>query len=272
MKRKLNLLPVLILFFGLIFASCQMDGGTSFEPPVETPVDPSTLQYFTLSIPTAQEEATVMLNYLKQIPWFDSMGYRITLPNTPLVNSAISKLRAGGTLTSAEEAALRTHFIQDVYDVQDYQPSFNTIARAALEADQQIPSLRTYQSSWGFFIPNKYTIQLTYYGPGGSYNPSTGLIIMKVDRENYWNPPRPLSIILHEAVHIGIENNIIQRNNIPQWTKERIVDHFMILQFGLSGYRLQSTSPEYPIDIIFNQPDVLDHLPSRVEEFMRQHR
>ena len=266
MKRLI--LPIFIVILGLVFASCD----NSASGPEQ--VDVSTLQYFTLSIPTAEEEAAVMLNYLRRIPWFDSMGYTITLPNTPLVNSAISNLRAGRTLTSAEETQIRTHFIRDVYDVQNYQPSFNTLARAARDADQHIPSLRTYQSSWGFFIPNKYTIHLTLYGPGGSYNHNTGEMFMKVNRLNLWGPAGPLGVILHEAVHIGIENNIIRKNNIPQWTKERIVDLFMVHQFGntLPNYRVQSTPPERPIDTIFDYPDVLENLPQRVEDFMRQNR
>ena len=266
---KTRILPVFFVVFSLFFVACP---GTSNEL-----VDLSTIQNFTLTIPTAEEEATLVMGNLRQISWFDSMGYHITLPNTALFNDAIRKLRSSGSLTSQEEAQIRTHYINDVYDPAHYEPSFNTLARAARDADPHIDSLRRYESLWGFFIPNRYRIYMTQYGPGGSYNSNAGAMYIKVDRNNRWGRGHgaPMTVLLHEAVHIGIENNIIQRNNIPQWTKERIVDSFMLRQFGtrvLPGYSLQRTPPEYPIDSIFQNSDVLDKLPDYVSEFMRQNR
>jgi len=74
--------------------------------------------------------------------------------------------------------------------------------------------------------------------------------------------------MLHEAVHIGIENTIVSKYGLSHWTKERIVDQFMIRHFMdvCPDYRMQSNA-ETDIDIIFWEADTWDNLPERVRRY-----
>jgi len=267
--QKIIILSVFLLVFlamGLAFFGCSNPTGGGMEE-----IDNSVPVKYSVSIPTADEEATTMLNYLRRINWFDQNGYNITLPTTLLVETAKTKLRTGSSLSSVDEAQLREHFKNDIYDSQDYQRSYSTISKLLRTADKYAMEFDRYEKMWGFFIPNNYVINLTLYGPGGSYG--TNSMLIKVNREDTWSTSsdngKPLAIILHESVHIGIEQLIIQRYNISQVVKERIVDNFMIRQFGniFPGYRLQNW--EYSsIDVIFKEDDILDNLPRRVGEFI----
>ena len=77
--------------------------------------------------------------------------------------------------------------------------------------------------NWGFKVYNQYDIYITYYGTGGSYYclEDRGKIILKY--KPILNKPYEMTVF-HEAIHIGIEQNIIQKYKLSQMEKETIVD------------------------------------------------
>jgi len=264
MKKKPYLLIICVII-GLFYVSCPSN--------VDEPIDLANLRHFTVSIPTAEEEAEQIIISLRWVQNFVRQGiihppssYRF--PNTPLFYEAMNKIQAGGTLTIAEENQIREHFINDVFNAQNYQRYFNILARTIQRTDRRIDSLRRFESAWNFHIPSKYHVFITLWGIGSYVDPEAGMITMF---SAHITSPNLLYIIDHEIIHIGLYEPIIRRFNIPHWTNERITDLFQIKHFGPIGRSLQQ-EPEYPIDIIFEQPDVLDYLPQRVEEFLRNHR
>lgn len=73
--------------------------------------------------------------------------------------------------------------------------------------------------NWGFKVFDNYKIVLTYYGTGGSYHYKTGEIIIRHKRE----VKKPyFYTIFHEAIHIGIEENIV-RNIIYHNNKKKVL-------------------------------------------------
>lgn len=263
--KKSVILSILFLMLSLVFFGSANQVGATEQVDSSVPIK------YLVSIPTAEEEATTMLNYLRSIKWFDDNGYNITLPATPLVEAAKTKLRAGNSLSSSDETELLEHFQNDIYDPREYQRSYTTINNLLRTADKQAMVFDRYEEAWGFFIPANYTINLTLYGPGGSYS-SNGMLIKinKDDTWSGWDNGKPLAIILHESIHIGIEH-IIQKNNISQAVKERIIDNIMIRQFGnlFPNYQLQNMGYS-AIDVIFKEDDILDNLPARIEEFIKK--
>lgn len=264
--RKLSFLG-LILALGFIFTGCGGNGS-----PLDDPIDDNTpLNYYSVSIPTAQEEAEYFLRTLKQYKWFMNNGYtHVTIPSHPVLDPLKTKILNDQTLTSTEEVQVINTFKADLFNQVDYQQSFPAIRRAAVIADRQIDSLRRYQTAWGFYIPDRYKIQLTVYGPGGSYHPATGTITMTVPKDGQFTGNRkPIHTILHETIHIGIEDRIIQRYKIGQQDKELIVDYFTKNHFS-------AVIPDYPVqgfnaptmDMMFKNTDVLDDLPQRIEEIL----
>ena len=259
--KVIGLLAFLAL--GFSFLGCGGNGS-----PLDDPIDDTTpLIYYSVSIPTAQEEAEYFLYTLEQYKWYMDSGYtHVTIPSHPVIDPLKTKILNSQMLTSAEKAQVINSFKADLYNAADYQQAFPGIRRAAVIADRQIDGLRRYQTAWGFYIPAKYNIQLTVYGPGGSYNPATGTITMLIT-----NIRNPLHTILHETVHIGIEDRIIQRYGLSQtyWVKERLVDQFTKKQFSevVINYQMQGfLAPA--IDRMFENADVLDRLPQRIEEMI----
>jgi len=275
MRNKFKFFGIIaiVIVIGSAILACDTGGDL-------TPIDYNYVN-FTISIPTADEEAIAMLNYLKGIKWFDDNGYTITLPNTSEINAALNKLRAGNSLTSAEETNLKNHFINDIYNYSDYIASYNTLGKALQTADELISRFTPYKQAWDFYIPAEYEVQLTLYGPGGSYffhkAENTGGMLIKVNRaNNYWNNGNfaPLAVVLHEIVHIGIETVIIEEYDIPQGVKERIVDNVVLLLFAdiknshFPNYTKQNIGGDYSIDAIFTDISVLNNLPTAVGTFL----
>lgn len=140
----------------------------------------------------------------------------------------------------------------------------------ALRCDQPSDKSLNYHEKWGFYLPPRYNIRLTLYGPGGSYDPRAGTIVIMTTKEGVFKRGKnPLDTILHEAVHIGIQSTIVSKYGLSQWTKERIVDQFMLRHFKdvCPEYRMQPNA-ETGIDSIFAEEDVWDHLPERVRQYV----
>jgi hypothetical protein len=248
-----------IIYFVLVLTTCSTLSSSTDEADEG--------RYYFVSIPSADEEAQQLVNIINMYKWFTDNKYFITLPNYPLINSLKNKVLAGGSLSSSEVKQVKNFYKNEIYKQDDYQRFFTIVNNVLKTADEQIPGLIRYKTTWGFFIPKKYNIRLTLYSPGGLYNSDKGIIIILVQDKNV---ERVLQTILHETVHIGIEKNIIQKYNIQHWTKERIVDQFLKLQFIdiLPNYGMQSGT-DTSIDIIFQEPDVLDKLPQKIQEYFK---
>ena len=95
------------------------------------------------------------------------------------------------------------------------------------------PVFEKYKELWNFYIPENYTVTLTLYGMGGSYEyrKGNGKVILFTKEDGTFGRESPLATIIHEMVHIGIEQNIILKYDLPQPVKERIVDKFMEFHF-----------------------------------------
>ncbi len=226
------------------------------------------LPRFSVSIPSIEIEARFVWDLLGDIGFYRSNNYQLSLPNTPTVAALIEKA-AAVALDEGDWNRLRKDF-EGVYDRSHYERAYEITKEALPRADGKIPVLAEYRKKWGFQLPKKYNIRLTLYGPGGSYDPETGTIVLLTSRQaTFKTGPNPLETILHEAVHIGIEASIVARYRLTHWTKERIVDQFMASHFIdiCPGYRMQP-NPETRIDTIFGDPSVWDDLPARIARFL----
>ncbi|MEM9024167.1 MAG: hypothetical protein AAGB22_10520, partial [Bacteroidota bacterium] len=109
--------------------------------------------------------------------------------------------------------------------------------------DTMIHQLNPTSYPWTFTTFDTYRVTLTLYGPGGSYDPEEGsILIYTTPTGQVKNYDDPANTIIHEVVHIGLEQAIMVTLQVPHPLKERIVDTFVSLHFGryLPEYRIQN--------------------------------
>lgn len=115
-------------------------------------------------------------------------------------------------------------------------------------------------------------ISIPLYGPGGSYNADNGSITLLTNqRGGFRQYANPLYTLIHEVVHMGIEDSIVQRFAVPHGLKERIVDTFVSIHFAdeLPDYRIQQMGNP-AIDAELTDSEALERLHQIVEEFQAQ--
>ena len=112
-----------------------------------------------------------------------------------------------------------------------------------------------------------YTVKLTKYGPGGSYDPKTGTVTMLTTKGGQFKKLDPVETIVHEVVHMGIENEIVARYKLSHPEKERLVDLFVqkLYKEEMPNYKLQNLG-ESKIDPFIND---LSKLPEEVAAYKK---
>jgi len=199
---------------------------------------------FKIKANSARQETELIWDKLQMIKFLDNLGYTISLPKHPLVDELLLKARAG-KLIDADYQKLSKLMEQEVYCLEDYQAGIESI-NAHLNGDLYFPFLEEYNKLWNFKLFDNYEVRLTLYGPGGEYRPDSGTIIMLTTKSgSFRRGPNPLETLIHEMIHIGLEEAIIQTYNIPHIVKEQIVDLFVQFHFSelLPNYIMQQFMP-----------------------------
>jgi hypothetical protein len=257
---KVAYLTASIILEGMLLAACG-----------SIPQGDKHMSSFSVSILSADEEAIFVWSLLRNITFYDSNNYRLSMPDSAVVAAMIEKAN-NNELESTDISLLRADFSKTVYQRMDYLKGYEIIINTLAIANSKVHTFVDYHNKWNFYIPQQYEIKLTLYGPGGSYDPKTGTIIMLITKDGIFKRGKnPLDTVLHEAVHIGIEAPIVSKYRLSHWTKERIVDQFMVHHFmNVCPDYIMQPNAETGIDSIFNQADVWDNLPERVERFVSE--
>lgn len=217
----------LYLFFLLLLASaCQEQAAN----------------YIDIHIPTAEEEAAYVWRTIQDTKFFEENNYQVSLPKGTFIDSL--KRKAVNRQLSDEDYERLNVFIRDeVYRKADYTQGAEKIEARRVLINQMIAELIAESYSWKFKAFDQYRINLTLYGPGGSFNPDEGSILIFTTPEGKFKSyDDPANTIIHEIIHIGIDQAIIQAHQVPHTLKERIVDTFVFLHFAelLPDYRVQN--------------------------------
>lgn len=216
----------LLLFIGVIFfAACQSNGQNRLE----------------VRIPSPQMEAEYIWQTLQDIEFFDSHNYQVSLPPGDLIDELKLKSKSG-TLAEEDYGRLEKYITDQIYQEADYQAGFAKIQEELDLINRMINELDPSGLNWKFKEYETYTVNLTLYGPGGSYDPDEGSILLyTTPGGKFKGYDYPANTIIHEVVHIGIEASIVAQYQVPHAMKERIVDTYVSLKFGadLPDYRIQ---------------------------------
>lgn len=220
-----------------------------------------------INIPTAQAEAAYVWRNIQDIAFFEEHGYDLSLPKGALIDSLITKVKAN-QLSENDFPALQRFMESQVYNRETYLAAYAKIENRKPLINEMIRELETIEKDWDFKSFDVYQVNLTLYGPGGSYNPDDGsILIYTTANGGFKNYVDPANTIIHEVIHIGIENAIVSAFNIPHPTKERIVDHFVLLNFKdrLPDYRMQNMG-NTEIDSLLKEKKDLKQLAELLKE------
>lgn len=175
-------------------------------------------------------DVSVVNSTLAYAEWYSEHGYKPKLPG-------------GVHISEVNEEKKEALFRQAK---SEYNERFYKEVAATLK-DQW----KKYSSSWprekvikmGLDFANDYTVCLTSYGVGATYNESEGMLMLNVGNAD---ASELASIIFHEIIHLVIESNI-QKYNIGHWHKERLVD--MIFNELLPDLSFEQKLPDEAYDI-----------------------
>ncbi|MEO1449371.1 MAG: hypothetical protein AAFV07_07560 [Bacteroidota bacterium] len=221
-------------------------------------------------IPSAEAESDYIWQTLQDLPFFESYKYQLRLPSGDLMDSLKEKARAN-TLTDADYQALQSFVRTSVYRQEDYAKGFKKIAEQLPFLDKMINRWRNLDTDWSMHAPPVYQVMLTLYGPGGSYNPDEGSILIYTTPDGRFKQyDNPANTLIHEIVHIGIEASLIQPYSASHPLKERMVDLIVQICFGpeLPDYRLQPFEGTGIDKWLQTEADVerLDHIMQKLTE------
>lgn len=214
---------------------------------------------------TAKEEFDYLWYTLKQLPFFEENNYKVELPNHPVFQKLAEK---SPNFSKVNKVSLFNLFKKEVYDQDFFKQGIITLESCRPIFDKAIPKFIDMNKKWDFKTFQKYNVLLTRYGPGGSYNPYQGKIIMMTDTDGSFKKFRPQETVIHEIIHIGIEENIVNHFVLNHWEKEALVDLICTLKFGdiLPKYQMQSQENIKVNDYINLKS--LDQLPKAIEKYI----
>lgn len=215
---------------------------------------------FSVNIPTIEQEATSIWKTINDIEFFEKQGYTINLPKDKLIDSLIIKSKKG-TFGNIDYSSIYGLLESKIFSESDYllalaevQEQEQLINRMIL----QIDSLKKFWD-WDFGMHKNYAVVFTLYGSGGSYDPTSGTVTLFATKDGgFKNYRNPSNTIIHEIVHIGIENSIVQKYNLPHTLKERIVDAIVFLLFNdlLPEYKIQNMGDTKIDDYLKDKTDI----------------
>jgi hypothetical protein len=242
---------------------------TPIPAPSSTPTVAAELKgRYSVVKPSAQDEVNRIWSTLKNMEFYDQYGYAPVFPSDPAVKAMLQKAR-DKKLENQDLQTLSTLMTTQIFIPGDYEKSYQKVIASLPMVEQVLPTFQKFKAKWGFNLYPAYTVRLTMYGVGGSYDPQKGDIILQTNKEGtFGRGPDPTETIIHESVHLGIEANIIQTNSIEQRVKERIVDKFVSENFTtlVPGYKLQSLG-DTSVDKYLQGEGAWDNLPDRIKEY-----
>ncbi len=204
----------------------------------------------TLSIQYSREfEYERVRNVYKKEAWYREHGYNARLPGEQRLPDLLELPPLAEMLGKVDAE----------YDDGSYTEMVNAIRKGWAHIQEQWPK-EAIRATTLTFEP-AYTIHLTKYGVGGSYDiPNT--IVLNIASRNIELLPK---IICHEMIHLCIEP-LVQQYATPHWYKERIVDLTFKRLFPEIAFEQNLSKEVLVIDPVFEQhysnfEEIFAHIP-----------
>lgn len=229
--------------------------------------------FISINIPTVEQEATSIWRTINDIDFLEQQGYKINLPEDEFIQSLITKSK-NGAFGNEDFSEIYNLLESNIYAKSNYELALKNVLDQEELINKLIYQLKNSKNDWNwdFKIFDKYNIVFTLYGTGGSYDPDLGTITLLTTIEgDFMNYSNPTNTIIHEITHMGIEQSIVQKYNLPHGSKERIVDLVVLILFGeiLPEYKIQNMGDTKIDKYLKNRTDLVD-LESTVKEIVKK--
>lgn len=221
--------------------------------------------------PSIEQEATSVWRTINDITFLEHQGYTIHLPNDVLIDSLILKSK-NGTFGNEDFPTIYAFVETKAFKQEHYEQAIQKVALQTHLINKFLDEIDSTKDTWdwNFNSFEKYKVQFTLYGTGGSYDPDEGTITLFTNIDgNFMNYENPANTIIHEITHMGMEYSIVQKYNLSHGLKERIVDTFVYLMFKeeLPEYKIQYMG-DSKIDNHLREQQDLSSLDRIVSEFV----
>lgn len=172
-------------------------------------------------------------NTLKDIEWLNENKYRFSLPAFESEPEKVS------------DKEIRDS-VKKEYSALEFETAEKAVCSVWEEKQTKIEKIQN--TIMGANKLDSIKIVFTKYGTSGSYwVPNKIIINLRANVLEFL-----IKTVIHESIHLMIEN-LIKKNNVTHWYKERIVDLIIDKEFQ-STFRMQNL-PEYTksADAIFDK-------------------
>ncbi|HEU64281.1 MAG: hypothetical protein KR126chlam4_00411 [Candidatus Anoxychlamydiales bacterium] len=219
--------------------------------------------------PESKEEGFNDLKYfINNLKSYKKNGYKITLPNS----ISLKNLYNNPNLLSKNEQLYRSIFYKKIYDLSLYLKDFKEIFLAQNILEKAAEKLQILNKNWGFKIFEKYEIVLSLSGSDVRYNIEKKQIFYLATPKDLKKTIPCYETIIHEMVHIGIDQIIVGKYNLNHLEKERLVDLICMIYLKdlLPNYTEQDIK-DNPIDEFIDENSILDNLPLAIAKFVEKY-
>ena len=222
--------------------------------------------------PQNQDEAfSCIKKLIDRLPFFKKNGYHIKLPALPEFEELLQK---DIIISEEEKDKLSKAFYANIYDLSMFDSSLAVLKKSNEIIRNVCEKLLILNINWGFKIFDKYEVLLTLYGPGGRYYffKNHGFVELLTTARGTFGCHPGYETIIHEIVHLGIEEIIVQKYRLKHWEKERIVDLIcsLYLKDLLPKYKVNEKGDQ-KIDAFVNEAAIVQDLPSAIAQFIKQY-
>ncbi len=264
-----NYIIILFSFSLLVLSGCSSQGN---EKKLSRQAENEQIQVLEVVVPGIQDEATSIWRTINDLEFLESQGYQISLPNHWGIDSLKAKSRAGG-FGNEDYPQIVEMLENGQYDVKDYEIALDKVNAEKDLIEEIITTIKEKKDGWDweFKVFQPYKAVFTIYGTGGSYDPDLGKVTLFTTRKgDFKRYESPAYTIIHEIVHMGLEESIVQKYQLSHGDKERLVDRFVYIHFRelLPGYKIQNMGNPR-LDDLLSTPEDFVSLDGIMEEYSR---
>jgi|GEM_PF-6159034 len=160
---------------------------------------------------TVEEAFLYIKNLFKKRKFYKDNGYAIDIPENPIFTAVFN---SPNETFEEKENELKKIFTEELYPKLYFSIALSECEKIKPMVSERLAKIAARP---GFNLLDRYTIVLTPYGPGGSYDLS-GIIVIKMNSQKPY-----LERIIHEATHIGVEHEVLEKN-LSHAEKEKLVE------------------------------------------------